>query len=146
MLSLENTKCKDTEEKPKNNSKVYGFVADFEVQILAVKDDKYFGISKMNESEGWVANGWKKDGTCLYDDVSHLKPIIKEWYENPDNFPSLVVDDNKKILYVNKYQYTKENNTHWVIYEKMGEEIYSLNLEYFRPATKEEVLALLVKE
>lgn len=115
------------EIKPKNNFKDYGFEADFEGGILAVKDGKYFGISKLNESEGWVSNGWGIDGTCLYDHVSHLKPIKKEWYENADNFPCLCIDsyDNPIVIF-SKEEYDK--------------------CPRLRLATKEEVLALLVKE
>lgn len=125
-------------EKPKNNFKEYGFEADFEGEILIVKDDKYFGIAKSNESEGWVANGWKKDGTCLYDYVSHLKPIKKEWYKNPDNFPCIVIS-----LKTNKPHIAYSYNH---LEEKIKQETFSANPDKFRPATKEEVLSLLIKE
>lgn len=136
QIHLVNGEFQFVETKPKNNFKEYGFEADFEVEILAVKDDKYFGISKRDELEGWVANGWKKDGTCLYDDVSHLNPIKKEWYENPDNFPCIVMQinciDNIEI------------DCGHIIFRNIDD--FNRFGGDYRHLTKEEVLALLVKE
>ena len=129
QIHLVNGEFQYVEPKTKNNFKDYGFEADFEGEILAVKDDKYFGISKSTESEGWVANGWKIDGTCLYDYVSHIKPIKKQWYENPDNFPCIVYS-----LKLNEYIVLDRP----LVPLKLNDE--------FRPATKEEILTLLIKE
>ena len=128
-----------------NNFKDYGFEADFEGHIY--ERDRTYLLGKVRLDCDIKLFRWNyQTGICREDEKYNLKPIKKEWYENADNFPCLVVNNNKKILYVNKYQYTKEINTHWAIYQERGENIYSLNLEYHRPATKEEVLSLLVKE
>ena len=128
-----------------NNFKEYGFEADFEGEILAVKDDKYFGISKMNESEGWVANGWKKDGTCLYDDVSHLKPIKKEWYKNPDIAEKLLKAENPQTGLNELCIFKHKGDCTITAIGLDGKEFIGF-FSTFRPATKEEVLTLLVKE
>lgn len=150
QIHLVNGKFQYVESKPKNNFKDYGFEAGFEGEILKTLNN---GDDKIEVLIGYIicnnqiiATTWDISGYCYFSNEFSLNPIKKEWYENPDNFPTLVVDNNKKILYVNKYQYTKRSNTHWVIYEEMGEDTYRLNLEYHRPATKEEVLTLLVKE
>lgn len=128
--------------KPKNNFKDYGFEADFEGEILIVKDDKYFGISKSTESDGWVANGWKKDGTCLNDYVSHLKPIKKEWYEGHDNIGKLISVNG--TLHIFK-EYDEDNKV--VIYISLVNNLeYIIHASDCRPATKEEVITLLIKE
>lgn len=130
--------------KPKNNFKEYGFEADFDGEILAVKDDKYFGISKSNESEGWVANGWKKDGTCLYDDVSHLKPIKKEWYEVESNFEAykgkLIINKYGNVRRIQSIDKSKVSTAEQNMYHDI------LKVDEWRPATKEEILTLLIKE
>ena len=72
---------------------------------------------------------WDLFGKCdfCYSAKYHernLKPIKKEWYENPDNFPCLCIDfyDNP-IIFFSKEEYDK--------------------CPRLRPATKEELLALL---
>ncbi len=62
----------------------------------------------------------------------------KEWYENPDNFPCIVIS-----LKTNKPHIAYSYNH---LEEKIKQETFSAKPDKFRPATKEEVLALLVKE
>ena len=115
----------------KNNFKDYGFEADFEGEILKQIGDilygvvyvEYFGRSVVCEwnTKGKVISKYKIDEKAF-----ELKPIKKEWYENPDNFPCLI----KK----NDWFMSVDNNEDYQYYIMDG---YTL-------ATKEEVLALLV--
>lgn len=119
-------------EKPKNNFEEYGFEADFEGEILKEYENQFVGMVYQNE--GNYGCSWNKEGKCLqtkgfgYIDMN-LKPIKKEWYENPDNFPCIVYS-----LKLNEY-IVLDNP---LVPLKLNDE--------FRPATKEEILTLLIKE
>lgn len=113
-----------------NNFKDYGFEADFEGEILRkTKHDIYIGyvVDGVNAE---YAIEWNSKGDNLlssrFDRNFNLKPIKKEWYENPDNFPC--------VMYSNLIH-------RYFVVDRIEDHI----LEY-RPATKEEVLSLLVKE
>ena len=129
-IHLVNGEFQYVEIKPKNNFKDYGFEADFEGEILKEYENQFVGMVYQNE--GNFGCSWNKKGKCLqtkgfgYIDMN-LKPIKKEWYENPDNFPCLCIDyfDNPIVVF-SKEEYDK--------------------CPRLRLATKEEVLALLVKE
>ena len=118
--------------KPKNNFKDYGFEADFKGEILKEYENQFVGMVYQNE--GFFGCSWDKKGKCLqtkgfgYIDMD-LKPIKKQWYENPDNFPCIV--------------YSLKLNEYIVL----DNHLVPLKLnDWFRPATKEEVLSLLIKE
>lgn len=124
-----------------NNFKDYGFEADFEGEILKeVKDCRnqkyYIGYSiDIREGLGYpYPKAWLSSGACIDDDNNivedfSLKPIKKEWYENPDNFPCLVFSSK-----INDFMVLDRP----LVPLKLNDE--------FRPVTKEEVLTLLVKE
>lgn len=115
----------------KNNFKDYGFEADFEGEILKELDNYLIGYVKHNYNIKSVI--WYKRSGSLTNDYSlgsdfNLKPIKKEWYENPDNFPC--------VMY--------SNLTHsFFIVDRI--EDFILDKKY-RLATKEEVLKLVVNE
>lgn len=123
-------------EKPKNNFEEYGFKADFEGEILKEVDGYYIGWANVLEY-GIESCKWSKSGDTNYS-VYNLKPIKTEWYENPDNFPCVIIS-----LKTNKPHIAYTYNH---LEEKIKQETFSTNPDKFRPATKEEVLSLLVKE
>lgn len=116
-------------EKPKNNFKNYGFEADFEGEILKKVGDYYIGYITRDYCTIIDSTKWDLNGNDVDIQEYHLKPIKKEWYENPDNFPCIVYS-------------TKLNE-----YIVLDMPLVPLKLnDKFRPATKEEVLSLLIKE
>ena len=124
--------------KPKNNFKEYGFEADFEGEICFENLNGFY-IGYINKPIGKLFKQWRKnDGGCFciegyYDRQYDLKPIKKEWYENPDNFPCIATKDGKNFAVIESIDCLKRV----CIYQYIVD---------FRPATKEEVLDLLVKE
>jgi hypothetical protein len=125
-----------------NNFKDYGFEADFKGEILRkTKHDIYIGYV-VDGADADYAIEWNSKGDNLLSSRFYrnfnLKPIKKEWYENPDNFPCIVIS-----LKTNK-AYIAYNYNH--LEEKIKQETFSAKPDKFRPATEEEVLALLVKE
>ena len=135
-------------EKPKNNFNYYGFEADFEGEILKEVQEKR-GINYLGYFIGkngtyypclWNLFGkvWKTSVKDEFKDIYNLKPIKKEWYENPDNFPCLIT--NGKIV-------EKAER-----FDSITQRFYFRNVMYsnisngWRPLTKEEVLSLLIKE
>ena len=118
--------------KPKNNFKDYGFEADFEGEILKEYENQFVGMVYQNEAN--FGCSWDKKGRCLQPNGfgyinMNLKPIKKEWYENPDNFPCLVFSSK-----INEFMVLDRP----LVPLKLNDKV--------RPATKEEVLTLLVKE
>lgn len=127
--------------KPKNNFKDYGFEADFEGEILKEVDGVYLGyvidsgyleMLKIYKSGSAYGNGTKGK--------YNLKPIKKEWYENPDNFPCVVYHIYDNSFHIATDTTINEDSRLIKIYDKYRP------CDVFRPATKEEVLSLLVKE
>ena len=130
-----------------NNFKDYGFEADFDGEILkkiigrgvddGIATDRLIGFIKGEYGIIKIAEWWD-DGilrnTCKLDEKYNLKPV-KKWYENPDNFPCIVIS-----LKTNK-PHIAYNYNHFE--EKIKQETFSAKPDKFRPATKEEVLALL---
>lgn len=128
----------------KNNFKDYGFEADFEGEILKEIDNFYYGIvNQYNKFETitWNLVGRPISGSTALNkyELWELKPIKKEWYENPDNFPCLVIHDNKESVLI-KY-YNKTNNK---LISK--DSLVHYSIDRCRPATKEEILSLLIEE
>ena len=126
-----------------NNFKDYGFEADFEGEILSDIEDYYIGYYIETypciKEKQKIPTFWNKHtGTCykgagVSNSKYTLKLIKKEWYENPDNFPCIATKDGKNFAVIDSIDYLKRVC------------IYQHRVD-FRPATKEEVLALLVKE
>ena len=124
-----------------NNFKDYGFEADFEGEILKEYENQFVGMVYQNEAN--FGCSWNKKGRCLQPNGfgyinMNLKPIKKEWYENPDNFPCLVYMEDKR---------DEEDKGYYTVLGNMNSyksEFLIANI--IRPATEEEVLALLVKE
>lgn len=129
-----------------NNFKDYGFEADFEGKILSDIEDYYIGYyietyPYLKEKQK-IPTFWNKNtGNChkgagISNSKYSLKPIKKEWYENPDNFPCLLIDDSKEPADQNKFWYCPS----------VGIAEQAILFGNLRPAIKEEVLTLLVKE
>lgn len=120
-----------------NNFEEYGFTADFKGEIFAKREDfandiYYFG--SVTSDETLIPVCWDDDGFCFtgydYDKDNQVKeykltPIKKEWYEIEENFPCIIVDSSGNFD---------------VTYERYRD------IENHRPATKEEVLRLVVDE
>ena len=122
-----------------NNFKDYGFEADFEGEILSDIEDYYIGYYIETypcvKEKQKIPTFWNKNtGNCykgagISNSKYSLKPIKKEWYENPDNFPCLVFSSK-----INEFMVLDRP----LVPLKLNDKV--------RPATKEEVLSLLVKE
>ena len=124
-----------------NNFKDYGFEADFEGEICFENHNGFY-IGYVNKPVGKIIKQWSKnDGNCFcmegYDDRQYdLKPIKKEWYENPNNFPCIIIQPNCTG------DTTIEDD--FLILRNIDD--YNNFGGVYRHATKEEVLSLLVKE
>lgn len=130
-------------EKPKNNFEEYGFEADFEGEICFLNEEDNYYIGYVIRSGKKILIQWSKRGFAYNSndfnvEIYDLKPIKKEWYENPDNFPCIIIS-----LKTNKPHIAYTYNH---LEEKIKQEQFSSSPDKFRPATKEEVLSLLVKE
>jgi len=125
------------EKKPKNNFEEYGFKADFEGEILKEIDNCYYGWMKFAKDYPRVAVCWMASGTTSIGSLEYgnLTPYIekKEWYENKDNFPALMVREYKGIL---KYSIVKNIDHVRAKHPKDG----------FRLATKEEKDSLFCEQ
>ena len=127
-----------------NNFKDYGFEADFKGEILRkTKHDIYIGYV-VDGADADYAIEWNSKGDNLlssrFDRNFNLKPIKKEWYENADNFPCLVYHIYNNSFHIATDTTIDENSRLIRICDKYRP------YDVFRPATKEEVLTLLVKE
>lgn len=136
-----------------NNFKDYGFEGDFEGEILKEYENQFVGMVYQNEAN--FGCSWDKKGRCLQPNGfgyinMNLKPIKKEWYEKEDNF-RIAVKLTKSINdFKDKdgYVYIMEKFT-----DKKGASQYITDgyhtpiqwLKHYRPATKEEVLSLMIK-
>lgn len=77
-----------------NNFEEYGFTADFEGEILKEGNNGhlnqiYSGYIK-TKTETIIAM-WNNNGFDIFSSGYNLTPIKKEWYEDEDNFPRIVV-------------------------------------------------------
>ena len=123
-----------------NNFKDYGFEADFEGEILRkTKHDIYIGYV-VDGADAEYAIEWNSKGVNLlssrFDRNFNLKPIKKEWYENPDNFPCIVMQTNCID--------DREIDCGHIVFRNIDD--FNRFGGDYRHLTKEEVLALLVKE
>ena len=125
-----------------NNFKDYGFEADFEGEICFQDDDfnRFFGF--IVEDGKKLARSWNKYGVSGMSYEYDLTPIKKPWYEN--------IDCKKPAHFIDL-----ETNTLGLAHGYNMNGDYCLNdfwknslshISNARPATKEEVLTLLVKE
>lgn len=94
----------------------------------------YVGYLKAND--GIITTIWDEDGTNGDFAEYNLTPLKKPWYENPDNFPLVLLCENPRgtdefILLNDIHQYKR--------FEGEG-------IEFIRLATKQEILSLLVEE
>ena len=122
-----------------NNFKDYGFEADFEGEILKEYENQFVGMVYQNEAN--FGCSWDKKGRCLQPNGfgyinMNLKPIKKEWYENADNFPCIVMQINCID--------DRELDCGHIIFRNIDD--FNRFGGDYRHLTKEEVLALLVKE
>ena len=127
----------------KNNFKDYGFEADFEGEILKEFKDMGGFIGYVKHQGQIIENLWWGNGKNRFKEEYNLKPIKKEWYENPDNFPCLVIYEGKEIklmgYYVESSKYRKEPcllTADGLVYHSLSK---------CRLATEEEALKLVKK-
>lgn len=127
---------KETNMPQKNNFHEYGFETDFEAEIY--KTDEYGNL--IGVAIGFVT-AWDSLGNCLFSEYTsdneelNLTPLKKEWYDVEDNFPCLCLIKSKSV-----------NNSSFVVIDDINEYKSYLKIFEVRPATKEEILSLLVKE
>lgn len=152
ILSLDDLVVK---EKPRNNFKDYGFEADFEGEILRkTKHNIYIGYV-VDGIDTEYAIEWNSKGDNLlssrFDKNFNLKPIKKEWYEKEDTFRIAV----RQIKSLNDFSpvfgqiqiMQKITDDKGISQYVTGEQHTPVEwLKCYQPATKEEVLSLLVKE
>lgn len=143
--------------KPKNNFKDYGFEADFEGEILKVEEHNdgtgtklligyVYGLD-FNKKQGYIPVIWTYDGRCITNGHYCLTPLKKEWYENKGNIGKICITtdteelfffngefENKCVFAINDFKKGNRKDTNWA------------DISRCRPATKEEVLSLLIKE
>ena len=155
-IHLVNGKFEFVKSKHKNNFKDYGFEADFEGEIKFIDSfAHYVGICEWHEEMPtktqnkqtvyWInykcylitSNG------VIRIPSRDLKPIKKEWYETPDNFPCIVIYEEKEIKLMRSYSETSKHRKEPCLLTSDGGVYHSL--DKCRPATKEEILSLLVK-
>ena len=119
-----------------NNFKDYGFEADCEGEICFQDDDfnRFFGF--IVEDGKKLARSWNKYGVSGMSYEYDLTPIKKPWYENPDNFPCIVMQINCID--------DRELDCGHIIFRNIDD--FNRFGGDYRHLTKEEVLALLVKE
>lgn len=134
-------------ETLKNNFKDYGFEADFEGNICFLNEEDNYYIGYIIENGKKILMQWDKSGLAYNSNdfnvvFCDLKPIKKEWYENPDNIGKFISINNTLGIFKS---YAKENET--IIYISLVDNLeYIIHISKCRPAAKEEILALLVKE
>ena len=143
-IVLVNGEFQYVETKPKNNFKDYGFEADFEGEIFKegtiLRNQKVYLATIKNGYEDLLVY-FNEDGKCHQGkgyvmEEYNLKPIKKEWYENPDNFPCIVMQ-------INCIDDIEIDCGH-IIFRNIDD--FNRFGGDYRHLTKEEVLALLVKE
>ena len=98
--TVDNSVDSDNNNKPMNNFESYGFTADFEGEIFYI-NKKYGTIHGIVLEEGSSYSiEWNHAGQVLNITLSRgvksyvLTPIKKHWYDNPANFPALLVWDS----------------------------------------------------
>lgn len=146
----------DSSRGNQNNSEVacpfakYGFKKpDFECGILGKVEKSIIGWRKANNNI--AATKWSEKGINAYGRIYNLTPLKKEWWEVKDSFEIAVkqikstndyTDKDGKVQIMEKYT------------DKLGNPLYRSNyciiptqwLKCYRPATKEEVLKLVIGE
>ena len=136
-----------------NNFKDYGFEADFEGKILSDIENYYIGYyietyTYFKEKQK-IPTFWNKNtGNCykgagVSNSKFSLKPIKKEWYENPDNFPCLVMYKEKEIKLMEYYVESSKHIEAPCLLTSDGLVYHSLS--ECRLATEEEALKLVKK-
>ena len=125
----------------RNNFEEYGFTGDFEGEILKKVKDRLIGyivVSTKVEPIRWNLNG-TSSFTVL--EKYNLTPIKKQWYKDESNFPCLIVyEDSKYLRTVIKMEHFGVNI---LVRDELG---YGLEVSKCRPATREEVEKLIIKE
>ena len=129
-----------------NNFEQYGFTADFEGEILKEIKGFYIGYIILNDEEIYSAR-WNQYGVeveCILDDDYKycLTPIHKEWYKKEDNFPVMIVWENKYYGKDGWFIASSIFNNKFI--DANGEIIGQIS--EFRLGTKEEIESLILKE
>ncbi len=140
--------------KPKNNFKDYGFEADFEGEILKeieeLKGIEYLGYfvgdNKTHYPCIWTKSGriWKTSVSEKDRELYNLKPIKKEWYDNPDNIGKLLKAENKETGLNELCTFKHKGKDSITAIGLDGKEFIGF-FSHFRPATKEEISSLMMK-
>lgn len=136
--------------KHNNNFKEYDFEADFEGEILKTftncNNEKEIFIGYYVDNGAIVSSSWDNKGYCFTSTQYNIKPIKKEWYENHDNFPCLVYGEFTKIQ---GWEDEEDETIFDFCIIDSPENIFDMFISEglsFRPATKEEVLKLVIDE
>lgn len=138
-IEYEDTKNDFMEDKLKklkhNNFEKFGFSADFEGEIL--KEVNGFYIGYVVAFGVTYATRWNKYGVEEWENGDHfdLTPLKKEWYEDLENNPKAIVNSKGRIYIA--WRYKNEN----IFYDGFFEHIDGV-----RPATKEELMELLIEK
>lgn len=142
----------------KNNFEEYGFEADFEGEIYTSyrsNDNQIFYNGaiwlKPNDDYHYMKPvSWTEKGEVIHHYFQEnyltgyrLKPIKKEWYENPDNFPCLVMYEDKEIKLMKYYVESSKHREAPCLLTADGLVYHSLSK--CRLATEEEALKLVKK-
>lgn len=155
-IELKNGEFQYVESKPKNNFNDYGFEADFEGEILTELDCFYIGWIKtrdIRDNDIFKIGKFLKSNGHFYTSTENgelniakfnLKKIKKEWYEDPDNFPCIVIYEEKEIKLMRSYSETSKHRKEPCLLTSDGGVYHSL--DKCRPATKEEILALCISQ
>lgn len=137
--------------KPKNNFNDYGFEADFEGEILKEIEDMSAGKVFI----GYIVYDckvhsciWQYNGVVITIGINqltfNLKPIKKEWYNNPDNIGKLLKAENKETGLNELCTFKHKGKDSITAIGLDGKEFIGF-FSHFRPATKEEISSLMMK-
>lgn len=131
--------------KPKNNFKDYGFEADFKGEILRkTKHNIYIGYV-VDGIDTEYAIEWNSKGDNLlssrFDKNFNLKPIKKEWFENPDIFEAykgkLIINEYGVVRRIQSIDINKVSTAEQNMYHDI------LKVEKWRLVTKEDINQLI---
>ena len=125
-----------------NNFEQYGFTGDFEGEILKEFDEFYIGWATYTDDSGITPCQWfKKDNRYGFkhgEDRQHNRSLTQlKWYEDKNNIGKLIVAPCGFIKL-----FTKNDFHNRFSFNDKG---ISNPIKCYRPATKEDILTLLIK-
>ena len=135
------------EETREDSFNKHGFeTPKFEGEILKeISDNLWIGYALIDDiyipftvnSKGFISGG-------QFSNDFKLTPIKKPWYENADNFPCMVMYNERELVQIRSYENNNINILGKVLCSSIGGIYYAVF--NCRPATEDEVLSLLVRE